>query len=73
MRDLIIKRIKDLGCWDNYFERGDNNAKSFSSYEDYLKSLSNEELLFTFKHVTVVVNNAHEFYGRAGLNYGTQN
>ena len=48
IRQLIVARIKHDGSIDWLWQRIKSNAKAFASYEAYLNSLSDEELLDTF-------------------------
>lgn len=40
LRQIMTAGIKASGWMDVHFERGDMNAKDFSSYEEWLNSLS---------------------------------
>lgn len=51
MRDLIIKRISNQSDFDYCYKRGDSNARAFVSYQLWLKSLSDEDLLDTLIRV----------------------
>jgi hypothetical protein len=48
----MIKEIAAYGWLDNCWERGDNDARSFASYADWLRSLSDSELLAAYNRVT---------------------
>lgn len=39
LKELMISEIKHYSWLDYIYERGDHNAKSFSNYKDYLRSL----------------------------------
>lgn len=48
LRGLMTREIKDYGYCDYAFKRGDDNAKSFKSYEDWLNSLDDDDFLASF-------------------------
>jgi hypothetical protein len=52
LRELIISEIKVTGeLYDWSFKRGDNNARAFKTYEEYLVSLNDYDLLATYRLV----------------------
>lgn len=57
LKDLMIQQIEGYGSFDFYFERGDNNARSFTSYKEWLHSLSNENFLRAYNSIKEVINN----------------
>jgi hypothetical protein len=57
MRKLIIDLISGSGCWDYCFKRGDDKASNFSTYKEWLESLSDEDILAAYDRVKEVINN----------------
>lgn len=51
VRALIIEAIKHFSFDDYCYERGDNNANKYTTYEAWLTSLDNEELLSAYRRV----------------------
>lgn len=51
LRDIMTKEIAQHGWMDYAFERGDDNAKEFSSYVNWLNSLDDEDFLYCYKRV----------------------
>ena len=51
LRDLMTKEIAQYGWMDYAFERGDDSAKEFSSYENWLHSLDDGDFLYSYKRV----------------------
>jgi hypothetical protein len=52
----MISEIKHYSYLDYIYERGDHNAKSFSNYEDYLRSLDDSDFLITYNQVNESIN-----------------
>ena len=51
LRALIIQAIKYESYSDYAYERGDRNAAKFESYEGWLSSLDNDDLLEAYRRV----------------------
>lgn len=51
LRDLVIQGIRNWGSLDYCFKRGDMNAKSYLTYENWLNSLEDDELLAAYDRV----------------------
>lgn len=56
LKELMISEIKHYSYLDYIYERGDHNAKSFSNYEDYLRSLNDRDFLMTYNSVKEGIN-----------------
>jgi hypothetical protein len=56
LKELMISEIKHYSYLDYIYERGDHNAKSFSNYEDYLRSLDDSDFLITYNQVNESIN-----------------
>ncbi|MGH2611482.1 MAG: hypothetical protein ACRDFB_00360 [Rhabdochlamydiaceae bacterium] len=51
MRELIINQIKGYGWLDSHWDRYDNRPYDAQSYENWLKTLSNEDLLCSYNWI----------------------
>lgn len=56
LKELMISEIKHYSWLDYIYERGDHNAKSFSNYEDYLRSLNDRDFLMTYNSIKESIN-----------------
>ncbi len=48
LREIMHDSIKSYGWLSFYYERGDHNARNFSNYEDWLKSLNDEDFYYEY-------------------------
>jgi hypothetical protein len=51
LRQIMTNEIKASGWMDSWYKRGDMNAENFSSYEEWLNSLSDSDFLFSYNRV----------------------
>lgn len=51
LKELMISKIKDYKEFDHSYNWGDYNARSFDSYENYLRSLSDGDFLMTYNEM----------------------
>ena len=56
MRELMIDRIRGYSWLDSCYKRGAFNAEKYSSYEEWLASLADEDLLATYNRMVEVFN-----------------
>lgn len=56
LKELMVEEIKGYDWCDYAFKRGDNNAKSFVKYEDWLNSLSDDDFLWRYNDVKGVID-----------------
>jgi len=56
LKELMISKIKDYKELDHSYNWGDYNARSFSNYEDYLRSLNDNDFLSTYNEVKESIN-----------------
>lgn len=52
-----MQRLKHSEWLNFYYKRGDKNARSFASYEEWLKSLDDEDLLDNYLEIRDAQNN----------------
>jgi len=61
MRDRVINRIANQGRFDYCYTRGDQNAKTYASYADWLQTeCSDDDLIDAFVRVIQATTEANE-------------